>query len=225
VATQIGIYNMALSYLTLSARVQSLTENTPQAGACNTFYDNARKRILEQAYWSFASKAVAMQLTLDQTSLGASAIAFPGWNYIYQRPVDCLKARAVTTQYGLRVNPYLSYWWQPSGQTNGWGPFRPPWEETLSSDGSTVQILTDQPSAWLVYTIDPPNINLAPEVFADCVAWELATLVAGPVSANQKAADRAGKMAMLSLSRALAQNLNEQQPDTYPESPSISGRQ
>jgi hypothetical protein len=56
------------------------------------------------------------------------------------------------------------------------------------------------------------------------VAWQLAVLIAGPASANQKAKEMAYKMAPLMMSRALAQNLNEQQTDPYPQSPSIQIR-
>jgi len=231
-AGQLDVYNLALSYLGTSQRVQSLTEQTPTAGYCNTFYDRARKVVLEQCYWSWGTKAVALPLLLDQSQLAStSAIIYPGWRYIYSRPNDCLKAQAVTTQFGIRANPWMSYWWQISNVAYGaplWGPFRPPWKEALdmvqSPQGQAIDILTDQDGAWLIYTTDPPNIAILPETFIDCVAWQLAIRIAGPVSANSRMLENAVKMAPLSLSRALAQNLNEEQPDAYPESPSIQGR-
>lgn len=230
-STQLDIYNLALSYLDLSQRVQSLTETSAQAGACNQFYDPARKVVLEQCYWSFATKAAALTLLQDQSLLATAAIIYPGWRFIYQRPVDCLKAQAVTTYYGVRANPWLGYWWlagSVGGTSSAWGPFRPPWREALdqtqSNKGQSINILTDQDSAWVVYTTDPPNIAICPEVFADAVAWHLAVRISGPVSANPKNKANAIKMANDSLSRALAQNLNEEQPDQYPESPSIQAR-
>lgn len=229
-AGQLDVYNIALSYLDLSQNIKSLTENSPQAGYCNQFYDRARKIVLEQCYWSFATRAVALTLLVDQQTLSTSALYYPGWRFIYQRPVDCLKAQAVTTQLGLRANPYLSYWWNAATSSIPvmWNNFRPPWNEVLdfvkTPTGQAIDIVTDQDSAWLVYTIDPPNMAILPEVFIDCVAWQLATLIAGPASANQKAKEMALKMAPLSMSRALAQNLNEQQPDDYPASPSIAAR-
>lgn len=230
-SAQLDIYNLALSYLDLSQRVSSLTENTPQAGYCNTFYDPARKIALEQCYWSFATKSTALSLLQDQSILATSAIIYPGWRFIYGRPIDCLKAQAVTTYYGLRANPWLGYWWlagSVGGSSSAFGPFRPPWKEALnqtaSPKGMSIDILTDQDSAWLVYTTDPPNIAICPEVFADLVAWNLAVRISGPASANNKAKINAIKMADFALSRALAQNLNEEQPDQYPESPSIQAR-
>lgn len=226
-AGQLDAYNLALSYLDLSQSIQSLQEKSPQAGYCNRFWDRARRLVLEQCYWSFATRTAALPLLLDQISLPISALVFPGWRFIYSRPTDCLKAQAVTTQYGLRVNPYLSTYWS-YGMAQFWGPNRPPWVEMLDQvstpPGQSIDILTDEANAWLIYTVDPPNLAILPEVFVDCVAWQLATLIAGPASANQRAKDTALKMAPLSLSRALAQNLNEQQTDPYPQSPSIQVR-
>jgi hypothetical protein len=224
-ASYLDIYNLALSYLDFGQRVQSPTEKTPQLGFCNAFYDRARKLVLEQCYWTFATRATALTLLVDQSTLTPSAIFYPGWRFAYQKPITALKVQAVTTWYGLRDNPNYSYWWcAPGCGPNFNGPYRPPWTEAISADGSALNILTDQDQAWCIYTIDPPNISILPEVFIDCVAWQLATLIAGPASANQKAKERALKMSELSLTRALAQNLNEQQPDPYPDSPSIAAR-
>jgi hypothetical protein len=223
-------YNLALAHLDLSQRVESVTEQSVQAKTCSAFYDRARKKVLEQCYFSFSTKTAALALLLDQSTItNVSQTVYPGWRYIYQRPQDCLKAQAVTSWYGLREYPFLSSWWGgPQGQNyTGWGPYKPPWCEMLDQiqtpPGQAIDILTDQGGAWLVYTTDI-DISVASETLLDCVAWELACDIAGPVSANQKAKEAALKMAPLSLSRALAQNLNEQQTDPYPQSPSISAR-
>jgi hypothetical protein len=232
VSTQLDIWNRSLAYLDLAQTVKSLTEGTPQAGACSQFWDAARKFVLERCYWSNATKAVALSLLLDQSQLtSTAAIIFPGWRYIYARPTDCLKAQCVTTQFGIRANPWMSYWWQISNVAYGaplWGPFRPPWTEILDQinqpAGNSIDILTDQDGAWLIYTTDIPNVAIMPESLADAIAWQLAVFISGPVSANQRAKTNAIKMAPEALSTALAQNLNEQQPDAYPESPSIQAR-
>jgi hypothetical protein len=230
----IDAYNLALSYIDRTQSVQSLTEPDVQAGICNRFWDRARKVVLEQAYWSFATRSVAMTLLMDQQQYSQNQQINPGWRYIYSRPGDALRMQAVTTAEGLRINPFYSFWWRNSGQTDYWGPFRPPWTEVLdfTNDtlapggitGQSLDILTDEPNAWAIYTVDPPNLAILPETFLDCCAWQLAIRIAGPLAANQKAKENAVKMAELSLTRALAQNLNEQQPDPYPQSPSIQAR-
>lgn len=226
--TQIDVYNLALSHIGTSVRVQSLTEDSAQAGFCNTFYDRARKIVLEQGYWSFATRAVALGVKLDQQTISdPSQLIYPGWRFIYAQPNDCLKAQAVTTYLGIRTNPGLWRWWLTWDPR--WGPYNPPWMKCLdytdpANPGQSLNILTDQDSAWLIYTVDPPNINLFSETMLDCVSWQLGTLIAGPMSASIANTKNCQEGAILSLSRALAQNLNEQQPDPYPESPSIQAR-
>lgn len=226
--TQIDAYNLALSHLGTSVRVQSLTEDTPQAGFCNTFWDRARKIVLEQGYWSMATRAVALALKLDQQGIAdPSQLIYPGWRFIYARPIDCLKAQAVTTYLGIRTSPNLARWWMSWDPQ--WGPFNPPWLEALDyinteKPAQSVNILTDQEQAWVIYTTDPPGVNLFSETLLDCIAWHLGVLIAGPMSASLAALANCEKMSVLSLSRALAQNLNEQQTDPYPESPSIQAR-
>lgn len=226
--TQVDVYNLALAHLGTSARVQNIGEDTAQAGFCNQFWDRARKIVLEQGYWSFATRAVALALVLDQQTIAdPSKLIYPGWRYIYRRPNDCLKAQAVTTYLGIRTNPNLAYWWR-SWPTQ-WGPFRPPWLEALdyvdpSNPGQAINVLSDQDSAWLIYTTDPPNVSLFSETMLDCISWQLAVLVGGPLSASAANVAKAEKEAPLALSRALAQNTNEQQTDPYPDSPSIQAR-
>ena len=231
-STQLDVYNSALAYLGLSQRVQSLTEQSQQNSVMGAFWDKARKTVLEQCYWTLATKSAALSLLLDQSlSASTAAIIYPGWRYIYARPTDCLKAQVVTTQFGIRANPWMSYWWQIANVAYGaplWGPFRPPWTEALDQinqpPGNSIDILTDQDGAWLIYTTDIVNIAIYPEVLADAVAWQLSWMTAGPLSASDKKAERAEKERLLALSRALAQNLNEMQEDAYSESPSIQAR-
>lgn len=225
------IFNLALSALGTSLTVQNVNEQSVQAGVCTRYYNRARLTVLEQCYWSFATKALALALLLDQETLTSDAdILAPGWRYIYARPADCIKAQAVTTLYGLRVRPALGYFWNnPAllGSVPTWGPWRPPWaemtDEVNDPPQQSIDIVTDQDDAWLVYTTDPP-VAIYPETMVQCVALHLAVLIAGPISANGTQVKNVREDAQLALSRALAQNLNEQQTDPYPDSPSVQAR-
>lgn len=229
-SSQVDVWNLALAYLDTSQTVQSVNDTTEAAGACKRWYDYARKKVLEHCWWDFATKSAALALLLDQSTLSQqSQLAFPGWRYIYARPNDCLRALAVTTQYGMRLNPYTRSWWYDMSQAPQWGPYRPPWRQTIDvlntqSPGNAIDILTDQDSAWLVYVQDVTNTNLWSQAFLEAVAWQLAVPIAGPVSANQVAKQNAIKMAKESLTSALSLTLNEQQPDPYPDSPAITAR-
>lgn len=224
------VWNLALTKIDISQTVQSVNDGTPAAGACSRWYDFARKRVLERCWWDFATKSAALALILDQSTLTQqSQLTFPGWRYIYARPNDCLRALAVTTQYGMRLNPFTRSWWYDMSQAPQWGPYRPPWRQAIdtlspSGPGNAIDILTDQDSAWLVYVQDVTNVNLWSMAFMECVAWNLAVPIAGPLSANQEAKKMAVEMADKSITSAMMITLNEQQPDPYPDSPAITAR-
>lgn len=231
-ATKIDCWNLALHFLDLSQTIQSQNDTSEAAGACNAHYDFARKRVLEQAPFGFATKMPALSLLLDQNTLATNAIVYPGWRYVYQRPTDCLRFLSVTTQYGLRVNPFLAFWWRAGAMdcsAGSWGPFRPPYREAIDQTNQTnpnqqINILTDQDSAYGVYVTDVTNVNLWSQAMFEAVAWQLAVPIAGPLSANQNAKANAVKQAKLSLTNVLQLAFNEMQEDPYPDSPAITAR-
>lgn len=225
-ATKLEVWNLALSFLDLSSQVNSENDTTQAAIQSRRFYGWARRKVLERCFWDFATKTPALALVLDQAT--TSALYYPGWRYVYSRPSDCLKLLAVTSQYGLRANPFLAYWWQAGIVPGSWGPFRPPYREALDQIATpasqSINILTDQSQAYAVYVTDVQNVNLWTETFKECVAWQMAVPMAGPLSANAMAKKNAIAMAEASLTSALMINLNESQPDPYPDSPAITAR-
>lgn len=230
-ASQLDVWNLALSNLDSSETVQTPNDTSEAAGSCARWYNWSRQKVLESAHWDFATKTPALALVLDQNTLPVSSVIYPGWRYVYQRPNDCFRMLAVTTNYGLRVNPFLAFWWRAGAMdcsAGSWGPFRPPFREVLDQvatpPGQSINILTDQDSAYGVYVTDVQNVNLWPSAFMEAVAWRLATKIAGPISANQAAKEMAIKMAEVSITAALAVSLNEKQPDPYPDSPAITAR-
>lgn len=226
-ASQVDVYNMALNFLDVSEVVRSVNDNSPVAGACNRWYDWARKKVLESAWWDFATKTPALGLLLDQSTVLQTAVVYPGWQYVYARPVDCFRFLAVTNYRGLRNNQYRAFWRSPDSPI-GWGPYRAPFQEALDQiatlPGQSLNILTDQPTAYGVYVTDVQNVGLWTSSFQEAVAWQLAVPIAGPVSANQNAKKLAVEMSQRSITTALAVGLNERQNDPYPESPAISCR-
>jgi hypothetical protein len=230
VASQLDVYNMSLAMLDTSQSVQSINDKSEAAGACNRFYDWARKKVLEGAFWDFATKAPALSLVVDQSTLAANAVIYPGWRFVYSRPTDCLRFLAITTQYGLRTNPFKTFWWGSDRPFIGWGPFRPPFVQAIDQVNSTnpnqsINLLTDQMNAYGVYVTDVTNVGLWTQSFMEAVAWQLAVPVAGPVSANQEAKKNAIAMAKASIVTALQVEFGQRQDDSYPESPAITARQ
>jgi hypothetical protein len=230
VASEVDVFNLALTFLNLSDVVHSKNDNSAAAVKCSQFYSQARKKVLESAQWDFGVKMPALALLLDQATLQANQVIYPGWRYVYQRPVDCLRMLAITTQYGTRVNPFPSYWWNivMGPAASAWGPWLPPWLEALdqvsSVPGQQQVILTDQPTAYGVYVTDVTNVNVWSHKLREAVAWNLAVYIAGPLSASETAKSEAVKMSELSITSALQLGLNERQRDPYPDSPAITCR-
>lgn len=227
-ASVTDIWNLALTRLDISQSIQSVDDQNAPAGVCKRFYDSCRKRTLEAAYWSFANVAQALAVELDQSTVQTQADTFyPGWRFVYAAPNDCLRAIAVTTQFGLRQNPWLNWWWQQSNLSLGaqsWGQFAPPFRMVENAAQNGRSILCDQDSAWLIYTRDVTNVSVYSEAFKSLLAWCLAIDIAGPVSANQNAKKLAMEGYKDELSVALAVDLNQERTDPYPDSRSITGR-
>lgn len=230
-ASKLDVWNLALSFLDLSITIQSENDTSVAAGIAKRYYHYGRRRVLEKCYWDFASKSPALALVLDQNSLQQNQVIYPGYRYVYARPLDCVKFLGVTTAFGLRVNPFLAFWWRAGAMdcsAGSWGPFRPPYVERIDQVATpanqSINILTDQDSAYGVYVTDVTNVNLWTQNFMECVAWNMAVPMAGPLSAKQATKENAIKMAELSITSALMINLNESQPDPYPDSPAITAR-
>lgn len=232
-ASEVDIWNLALTYLDLSDVVHSPNDQGEAAAVCKRWYNHARRKVLASAHWDFAMKFPALALVLDQTTLPTTTpYPYPGWRYVYRRPQDCLRFLSVSTQYGIRANPFPAFWWNLCGASgvsaNSWGPWRPPFSEMLDTIGTpanqAINIVTDQSAAFGVYVADVTNVNIFSPHLREAIAWELAIPIAGPLSANQNAKKNAEVMARASLTSALGVTLNEKQPDPYPNSPAITCR-
>ncbi len=228
-ASQLDAYNMSLAFLDLSQTIQSVNDGSEAAGACNRFYDWARRKTLERCFWDFATKAPALSLVLDQATVAANAVVYPGWRFVYQRPTDCLRFLAITTQYGLRTNPFRTFWWSADQPFIGWGPFRPPYVQAIDQiatiPNQSINLLTDQMNAYGVYVTDVTNVGLWSQSFLEAVAWQMAVPIAGPLSANQAAKKNAIDMVEKSITTALQVEFGQRQDDGYPDSPAITARQ
>lgn len=85
--SKIQICNRALTTYLGAGRINSLTEETPEAEQCNLHYDDCLRTMLEEHPWTFAtSRQVLAELTNDRPD---------EWSYRYQRPSNCLRVHWV----------------------------------------------------------------------------------------------------------------------------------
>lgn len=77
-SSKVDIANLALTHIGGASRgIVSLTENTPAAIACNSFFDSCRDDVFSESQWPFAS--------VSQPLLTAPEVVL-GWTYIYAYP-------------------------------------------------------------------------------------------------------------------------------------------
>lgn len=216
-ASEVQIYNMALSRVGIGQRVESTSERTTPAKTCAFWFPLCRDEVLRDGNWPFAQRAVALAAAAGQT--------FPGWQYVYGYPSGALKIQHVTDEQGVRLArssifapDYVYTQVHPALFTGQ------PYEVALGSDGTTKVILTDQPDAYAIYTAQVTDPTVLPMDFVSALAWKLASEIALPLQAPPGAADRALNAYSAFVSRAKANGLNESQSDPERDPPSINAR-
>lgn len=216
----VDICNMALSHLSISQSIQSLEppDQSVEAQVCAFWYPKMRNWLLRIAPWNFAY--------VNQV-LASDATTFPGYQYAYQYPSDCLQLIAVTTQYGMRFGSqfWSNYWCQspvfgsiPKVPTKVVQSTAVPGEQAILCD------LSPTSPVYAFYIQCVTNTALFDVLFSDCLSLYVASRIGGPLRANlQKVAAVASAAQMMRL-QALAQSMNESQQDPERVSPSISAR-
>ena len=83
-ASKVQLCNIALSRLAANT-ITSLTDNTPEARLCNTFFDEMADQVMIEGSWSSTIKRVGLAQTTNTPIFG--------YTYEYQLPVNpfCLK--------------------------------------------------------------------------------------------------------------------------------------
>lgn len=181
--SEVSICNMAIGKIGVSMFIADLwAERSNEARTCRVFYGAARDRTLAESPWGFATRIADLQ------SIGSPP---SGWLYRYRYPNDCLKARAVVIA-GMSVD--------------GEGlPFRVVEDEANGGKA----ILTNYPSAVLVYTARITNTKMFSALFDDAFSWALAADIASPLSAAPGMAESARQAYISALGVASAGTLNE----------------
>jgi len=212
---QTGLYNLALGRIGVGQAVASPTENSVPARTCNRFYEQCRQEVLRAFPWGFALRAEPIALVADQT--------FPGWNYVYQYPDDCLMVRAIGDESGIRITRSL-FLMNDRDCWNNLQRTRQPFQTALKDDGASQVLLTDVQDAWAFFTIDVENTGAWPVDFGGVLAWRLGMEIGGPLQAKRDMVDACEQRYVSWFSAATAASLNEGKDDARPESPSITCR-
>jgi len=190
-ASTIDICRLALSRIGVRQPIDSLTEDTPEAQACNIHFSFARQVALSSAPWTFATRRATLAQLVDVTR--------DGWGYAYAVPNDLLVPRSIWD--GLRV-PMQGASIAFSVELND------------AADGRI--LLVDVASPILIYTADITTDGLFPPLFADALAWLLAAELSVTLSGKSDFRDQAMaryEFARLRAMAVMAGEFMEAQPE------------
>jgi hypothetical protein len=188
-ASVVSICNLALSNLG-KQNIQSLTEASAEARACNQFYEQTRDTILQDYPWTFAGKTAAMaQVTNDK----------PGaWQFAYSKPNDCLKVRWIRPNY--QAPPTGGVYLADTEAREITHPY------TL--EGSN--LYCNLSPALLRYTWRLTDPTAFSGLFIDALAWHLTARLAMPLTRDPKQRADALNIAVQAVATAQEADSNQE---------------
>lgn len=181
----VSICNLALSNIGKD-NISALNEATPEARACNQFYDHVRDMLLQAYPWRWAGRTVSLA-EIENDKPGA-------WAYAYQRPTDCLKISYVRPQYSdtpLALD-------DPKLDAFG-----------VMHEVEGQAIYTDISPALLRYTARVADPTKFPPLFVEAMGWHLSVRLAMPLTRDPAIRREAFQIANGMQATAQMQDANE----------------
>lgn len=199
-SSEVEVCNMAISHLGIGKEIANLdTEQSEEASACRRFFDIARKTVLGDLNWTFATKFAVLGLVESDPS--------DEWDYSYRYPVDCITLRRILS--GVRSDTRRTR-----------VPFK------ILRDTSGRLIYTDEESAEVEYTEDIEDIEVFPPETVLALSFKLAALIAPRLTGGDpfKLGDKMLGLYEAELRNAKKKNMNEEVQDLPGESEFITVR-
>jgi hypothetical protein len=196
-ASQIDIFNMALSHIGATATVQDLNERSAERIICSRFYDTTRDALLayKACPWSFAIKVVPL------ADIGSPP---EPWAYRYAMPNDCITALYIAQDIGNNLRDDQQV------------PF-----QIVTADAGRA-LLTNQPGASLCYVSRVTETERYSSPFVEALAMRLAAVICMPIAKSANMRDETASLAEQLIQVAMAHELNQAQHGLMPESAYIA---
>jgi hypothetical protein len=218
-ADLIQIANLSLSRIGTRSSIADLTEDSPEARAFSTVYDQARDETLEAVDWGFARARRAL------ADLGSPPV---DWLFRYAYPSDCLKIRSLMQPRTVNSGGAITS--LPSGggaasfaDCRDSAHFPPVTYETaidLNSQGNDIKaIYCDQPAARVIFTKRITNTALFPASFVAALSWACGAQMAIPLTGSTAMMQACLNQWKLMLTDASVSDANEgtQQQSVMPD--------
>lgn len=191
------IANMALGHIR-AGTIDSFEDISVNAKWVRTYYDIARQSTLENYDWSFARKRKALAKMTESPP--------DTWLYRYEYVPNCIAPRYIAFPGVRRPTDPIAF------------------DIELDDAGTSRTILTDQPDAILVYTIDVENTTLFSPSFVDAFSWRLAAYLAVPIAGRPDDEKRCMNWWQGLTSVAETNDANKGQNDKEPDGEFIKAR-
>lgn len=194
------ISNLAISHLATGKTISDFTtENSEEARACRTYYEIAKRMVLADHDWTFATRFETLGLVASQPT--------SEWDYSYRYPSQCVKVRRIL-----------------SGERSDTLDTQIPYK--IISDSTGKLIYTDQEDAQVEITRDLDDPELFSPHFTMALSFRLAMYIAPRITAGdpQNLRERMQGYYLLELSSAVADNMNSEKLDKRPKSEFIKVR-
>ena len=205
--SEVDIANRALAQAGTRSKISSLTEASKEAEACQLLLTSTRDLALQLAPWDFARGAAALGLLKAKPGTPENQISpgqfwdptttpTPPWLYEYAVPNDCVYVRWVLSQWANRPVPGPPEKFARSSDLGG-------------SGGRIPVILTNAPSAIVVYTVKMTDPNSWTPVFQETVVSALSAKLSIPLSGDKSLAAGNLQAANIMLMQARITDGNE----------------
>lgn len=194
------ISNMAISHLGIGKEIANLeTDQSEEAAACRRFFEVAKKAVLSDVDWGFATAEAVLGLIAENPT--------EEWNFSYRYPVDSLGIRRVL-----------------SGLRNDTAKSRIPFK--ILKDGGGRIIYTDQENATVEYTENIVDLDLLTPECDLALSFRLASYIAPRLTGGDpfKMKEEMLGQYELEIGRAKKKEFNEAREDLPPMSELITTR-
>lgn len=192
------------------------TEDSAAKDALDRLYARCRDRVLIEWPHTFARKFATLTLADD----GTDEAWEDEWDFAYEYPADCMKARRFVSDNGWGYYHWGSVEWN-------W-PFsvQDEWRFVVRVHDGAKVILTDvdEEDADLEYTEQVTDLDRWTEPAASALAWLLASEIALPLAVDPTKARMAYQMYMEEIWRAAAHQANERVEGPEEDSMFVSAR-
>ncbi len=185
-ASKVNIFNLALSNIAAKAFVQSLTEDSNERKYCSANFDSALETVLEAHDWGFASDDDALALIRQSSDDVPPRVP---WIYEYVYPSEAVVVREIIRDSDNEKDV--------------------PFEPALNDDLTGKVILTDKQEAKARWTRRITNVTLLSPSAVRALSWQLATMIAIPLTHNLKLKQNAEQSYLNAIAEAKKSDLNE----------------